>query len=102
LHKVQVGIAGAVLLPVPDRERRVAPELVRDRAPPECVYRIEQIGLEQEDRERSDGWEQKAANEEELLARVGACIWGGGPGRRHQQGRVLRPGGERGANDACE
>ena len=93
LHDLQIGQALRVVLPpVPDRERRLAGELPRQRAVPEHARRVPDVRLEQDDRERRERREREARRRaHDLLARHAIRD----PHRRHQQRRELRPAGER-------
>src|SRR5438094_5287219 len=64
LREMQVGQSlCVVLLPVPDRERRVARDLPRHRTIPEHPRRMADVRLEQENRERTGGGEHETGDE---------------------------------------
>ena len=94
LHQMQVRIARAVLLPVPDRERRMATDLELDRPVVEDVRCVERARLEQQDREGDNCCREESAEKDKLLARAAARVRVRGPQRRHEQRRELRPAGE--------
>src|SRR5256885_13190903 len=79
LDQMQVRIARAVLLPVPDRKRRMATDLELDRPVVEEVSCVERARLEQQDRERDNCRREESAEEDKLLARAGARVRVRGP-----------------------
>src|SRR5438552_4106576 len=97
---MQVGVAGAVLLPVPDRERRMAAELELDRPVVEDMRSVKRTRLEQQDREGGRGRKQETAQEDELLAGPSEGVRVRGPEGRNEQRREFRPAGERGEHPA--
>ena len=85
-----------VLAPVPERERRLAIELEAERALAERPHGLDQVGLEQQDRE--DGRASPSANP--AAKRASAAQAATPPGTAAQSGASeqrgeLRPAGER-------
>src|SRR5438067_1122808 len=66
LEQVQIREPGVVLAPVPDRERRIAPDLRPERAVVEDARGVERVRLEQEDREHEQGRDDERRREDEL------------------------------------
>ena len=96
---VQVGEAGVVLPPVPERERRLAPDLRRQRPVVEDASRVQRIGVEQEDRERGHRRrEERRAEDQRRPDPAGIGV--GRPERRDQERCELRPPGQRGESPA--
>src|SRR3990170_4414410 len=93
LERREVRVAG-VLVPVPERERRVAAELPAERPVPEDAGGVQRVGLEQEDPEAEHGGEDEPAAEEDERARAAKTVRVGGPERDEQKRRELRPRGE--------
>ena len=95
---MQVGDAlGAVLPPVPERERRLPVDLRREGAVPERAHGVDRIRLEEEDRERRERRDREADHEADLRPAL-PPVRVGEPERRDDQGRELRPG-RQGAED---
>src|SRR3954451_14225686 len=65
LQEVQVGQAGVVLAPVPERERRLAIDLPGDRSLPELVRGAERVAVERQDRERRQAPYDERGGEDE-------------------------------------
>src|SRR4051812_38191706 len=93
LQQVQVGQAGVVLPPVPERERRLTVDLPGDRPLPELVRRAQRMPVERQDRERDDRRREERGDEVQRGTQASFRI--GGPERREQQRRELRPARER-------
>ena len=94
LHDVEIRQAsGVVLPPVPDREWRVAAELVTECAVDELSRCVPRRRLEKDDEERGDGRKQEA-DDERPPRREPASIWIARPQRQHEERGELRPGRE--------
>ena len=94
LEHVQVGEAGVVLPPVPERERRLAPDLRRQRPVVEDTRRVHRIAVEEQDRERGHRRGEEGGAEDQR-GPYPAGIGVGRPERRDHERRELRPPGER-------
>src|SRR6266545_1644880 len=87
-----------VLLPVPQRERRAAPDLPGDGALPEDAQRVSDVRLEQQDREGEHRRDDETRGVREDLAPRRAI---GRPERCDDECRELRPRRERDERSAC-
>src|SRR3954451_14145641 len=93
LHVVEVGKA-RVLVPVPDGERGGARQLPPERAVPEDAGGGQRGVLEKRDQESESRREHEATRVQELAPPAASPVGIGGPERKEQQRRELRPGGE--------